>query len=102
MYVCVYICVDGWVSEILCSGNLSQVKTFTNFAVLGQFAKVLSAKIFIGYRGGCVIILDNGDNIENMDVASLSLARQHLSNGGFPNSHVDMVPSINGHHFVAL
>ena len=33
------------------SGNLSRVKTFVNFAVSGQFAKVLTEKIFIGYHG---------------------------------------------------
>ena len=36
------------------SGNLSRVKTFVNFVVLGQFAKVLTAKIFIEY-GGVII-----------------------------------------------
>ena len=36
------------------SGNLSWVKTFINFAVLGKFVKVLTAKIFIEY--GAVII----------------------------------------------
>ena len=33
------------------SGNPSRVKTFANFAVSGQFVKVLTAKIFIEYVG---------------------------------------------------
>ena len=36
------------------SGNLSRVKTFANFAVFGQFVKVLTTKIFIEY-GGIII-----------------------------------------------
>ena len=36
------------------SGNLSQVKTFANFAVLGQFTKVLTAKIFIEYNSAFI------------------------------------------------
>ena len=35
-------------------GNLVRVKTFANFAVSGQFAKALTAKIFIEY-GGVII-----------------------------------------------
>ena len=39
----------------------------TNFTVLGQFGKVLTAKIFIGYGGVIinerVIIFDNGDRV---------------------------------------
>ena len=57
------------------SGNLSRVKTFANFAVSGQFAKVLTAKIFIQYEvvsvNERVIILDHGDSVRIMDVASL-------------------------------
>ena len=56
------------------SGNLLWVKTFLNFAVSRQFTKVLTTKIFIEYGGiiiiGDVIILDNGDSIGIMDVAS--------------------------------
>ena len=84
------------------------MKTFANFAVLEQIAKVLTTKIFIEYGGviinGCVIILDNGNSVGIMDVASLSLARQYLSNSGFPNCHIDMhmVASINSSHFVTL
>ena len=37
------------------SGNLSRVKTFANFMVSGQFAKVLTAEIFIGY---CSVIIN--------------------------------------------
>ena len=55
-----------------------------------------------GIINGRVIILDNGESVGIMDVVSLSLARQYLSNSGFPNHHVDMVASINGRHFVAL
>ena len=43
--------ITAGVGVILYSGNLSQVKTF---AVLGQFAKVLTARIFVEY--GAVII----------------------------------------------
>ena len=61
-----------WCLRLPYSGNLSRVKTFTNFTVSGQFAKVLIAKIFIEYGGiiinGRVIILDN---IGIMDVASV-------------------------------
>ena len=82
------------------------MKTFANFSVLGQFAKVLTAKISIKYGGviinGRVIIVDNGNSIGIMDVASHSLARQHLSNSSFPNRHIDMVASISGRHYVAL
>ena len=50
------------------SWNLLQVKTFMNFA------KVFTAKIFIEYGGviidGLVIILNNGDSVGIMDVAS--------------------------------
>ena len=35
--------------EIRYSGNLSRVKTFANFAVSGQFEKVLTVKIFMEY-----------------------------------------------------
>ena len=77
-----------------------------NFTVSGLFTKVLTAKISIKYGGvvinGRVIILDNSDSIGINDVASHSLARQHLSNSSFPNRHIVMVASINSHHFVAL
>ena len=48
--------------------NLSRVKTFVNFEVLGQlFAKVLTAKTFVEYGGvninGLVITLHNHDNV---------------------------------------
>ena len=43
---------------------------------------------------GHVIILDHSKSVGIMDVASLSLARQYLSNSGFPNHHVDIVASI--------
>ena len=43
-----------WLNYLPYSGNLSWVKTFANFAVSGQFAKVLTAKIFIEY-GGVII-----------------------------------------------
>ena len=33
------------------SGNLSRVKTFANFMILGQFAKVLTMKILIECMG---------------------------------------------------
>ena len=42
------------VHNIPYSRNLSRVKTFANFVVLRQFAKVLTAKIFIEY-GGIII-----------------------------------------------
>ena len=83
-----------------------RVKTFENFAVSGQFVKVLTAKIFAEYGGviinGRVIILENGNSVGIMDVASLSLARQYLFNSSFPNRHVDMVALINCRHFVAF
>ena len=70
--------------QLLYSGNLLQVKTFTNFVVSGEFAKVLIAKIFIEYRGvtinGRVIILHNDNSVGVMDVASLLLVRQYLPN----------------------
>ena len=76
------------------------MKTFANLALSGQFMNVLTVKIFIEYDD--VIILDKGDSIlEIKDVASLSVARQHLSNRSFPNSHVDMVASINGRQFIS-
>ena len=57
------------------SGSLSQVKTFVNFAVSGQFTKVLTTTIFIEYGciiiNGHVIILDNDDIVGIMDVAFL-------------------------------
>ena len=34
-------------SSLSYSGNLSRVKTFANFVVLGQFAKILTAKMLI-------------------------------------------------------
>ena len=40
--------------ELPYSGNLSRMKTFANFAVSGQFAKVFTAKTFIKY-GGVII-----------------------------------------------
>ena len=67
--------------------------------------KFLTAKLFIEYEGviinGRVIILDNGDSGGIIGVASLSLARQYLSNSSFPNHHVNMVASINSHHFIS-
>ena len=43
------------------------MKTFANFAVSGQFAKVLTAKIFFYYEGVTnnvrVIILGKGDSV---------------------------------------
>ena len=51
---------------------------------------------------GCVIVLDNGESVGIMDVASLPLARQYLFNSSFPNCHVDIVASINCCHFVAV
>ena len=47
-------------SMIPYSKNLSRVKSFANFAVSGQFARVLKTKIFIEY-GGVIII--NGRDI---------------------------------------
>ena len=83
------------------------MKTFVNFAVSGQFAKVLTVKIIIEYMGviinGRVVILDNGNSVGIMDVASLSLAMQYLSDSNFLNCrHVDMVASIKGRHFLAI
>ena len=53
-----------------------RVKAFANFAVLGQFMKVLTVKSFIGYGGVMinehVTVLNNGDGVGIMDVASLS------------------------------
>ena len=92
-------------TDVTYGGNLSRVKTFANFAVSGQLAKVLTMKIFIEYGGviinGRAIFLDNDLNDDSegiMDVASLSLAKQYLSKNSFPNRHVDMVASINSHH----
>ena len=51
---------------------------------------------------GRVITLNNSKSVGILDVASLSLARQYLSNSGISNRHVDMVTSINGCHFVTL
>ena len=83
-----------------------QSKTFVNFAVLGQFTKVITEKIFSECGGiiinGRVINLHNGDSVGIMDVASLSLARQYLSNSSFLNCHVNMVALVNSHHFIAL
>ena len=80
-----------------------QLKTFVNFVVLVQFVKVLTTKISLEYGSvivdGRVIILDS---IGIMDVASLSPARQYLSNNSFPNCRINIVASINSHHFVAL
>ena len=68
-----------------------------------HFEKVLTAKIFVQYSGviinGCVNVLDN---IGVVDVASILLASQYLSNNSFPNQHVDMVASINSRHFVVV
>ena len=51
------------IDAILYSRNLSRVKTFTNFAVLGQSVKVLTTKIFIEYGGvlinGRVIVISH-------------------------------------------
>ena len=91
------------------------MKTFANFAVSGQFVKVLTAKL-LTECGGIIINrrvinwhvsdnkthLDNGDSIQIADVASLSVARQYFSDSSFPNLHVDMVASNNGLHFVTL
>ena len=81
-------------------------ETYHEFHGFRQFANVLIAKMFMEYSGiiiiGHVIIPDNGKTIGMMDVASLLLARQYLSNSGIPNHHVDMVASISGRHFVAL
>ena len=86
-----------WVYHI--AWNLSRVKTFASFAVLGQFAIVLALKMFFEYDGVIinwrVDILNTGDSVGIVDVASLSLARQNLSNSSFPNCHVDIVASIN-------
>ena len=90
----------------LYSGNLSWVKTLVNFMVLRQILKSFNHENFDWVCGiiinGRAIILDNGDSVGIMDVDSLSLARQYLSNSSFPNRHVDMVASINGRHFVAF
>ena len=75
------------------SGNILRVKTFANFAVLKQFAKVLVAKILNEF---------GGESVGIMDVPSLSVARQYLSNSSFPNRQVDMVASNNSLHYVAL
>ena len=49
---------------------------------------------------GCVLLFSTlaACSIGIMDLASLSLARQLLSNS---STHVDMLASIKGHHFVA-
>ena len=78
-----------------------------DFVVLGQFTKVLTAKIFDECGGviinGGVINLHNSDSVLGiMVVASLSLERQYLSNSSFLNRHIDMVASINNHNFAAL
>ena len=81
------------------SGDLSRVNTFRNFAVSKQFVIVLSTKLSIEYGGviinGRVVTLNNGHSKEMLEVASLSLARNYLSNSSFPNRHVDRVASIN-------
>ena len=38
-----------------------------------------------------VLIVDNGNSIRIMNVATFPLARQNLSNSSFPNDPVDMV-----------
>ena len=94
--------VPGDFDPITDSGNLSREKTFVNFAVSGQFTKVLTAKLFIEYGGviinGHVTILDNGDSVGIMDVASHSMARQYLPNSSFSNCHVDTVASSSCSH----
>ena len=40
--------------NVLYSGNLLQVKTFTNFVVSGQFMKVLTVKISIEYSSAII------------------------------------------------
>ena len=61
-------------------------ENFREFCSFGEFAKVLTMKIFKEYWGvtinGRVISLDNGESVSIMTVASLSLARKYLSNRG--------------------
>ena len=77
------------------------MKTCANFAVWKQFVKVLTAKISNEYRVLLLMVTSlfstttHNDSVGIMDVASLSLARQYLSNNSFPSHHVDMEASIN-------
>ena len=70
---------------VLYSRNLLRVKTFANFVVSGQFAKVLTEKIFIECGAQLLMgvsLIFTTATAEGLwiDVASLSLARQYLSN----------------------
>ena len=64
------------------SGNLSWVKNFGNFAVLGQFAKVLTAKIFIEYRGviinGRAIVVSRNSQKSNFQKFAIVFTRERF------------------------
>ena len=97
------ICNDLYtyhIAEIFCRWNFCKFRSFM------AVCKSLTVKISIESGGviisECVIILHNSHNVGIMDVASLSSARQYLPNSSFLNRHINMVASINGHHFVAL
>ena len=81
-------------------------ENFCEFRGFGEIRESFNHANFQEYGGVIVnvrvIILDNGESVRIMDDASLSLARQYLSNSGFPSRHVDIVASMNGRHFIAL
>ena len=78
---------------------------FNQFHGFGTPQEIFNHKNFIEYGGVIIngrVISANGDSVGIMDVTSLSLARQHLSNSNFSNRHIDMVASINNCLFIAF